>query len=1099
MSSWFLTPEEWLVRSSLAGGVLLLVGVLLMWLTPQPARRQRIGELALGSSLLVAILCALPAWSPWSIPLLHEPTKTGGPPAERDALVVTPVEDDALKLPVWTDERLLLAVRPEESAVTDASLALATTLTVAAPEVEGEQTDEGPGWQTTLSVFVAGYGMMMVLLFGRCLLGHIGLRRMWSASSSPSPPVARLFAHLTQGWWLRPRLGVSSRVALPVSFGLWRPTVLIPASFCHPARRDDLRQVLVHELTHLARLDSWSCLLVAVGQAIYFYLPWFWWVRKQVRLCQEFVADAAAAALTSTEDYAEYLVSLTGYAAPRLPVGARVMGVKGSNSELFRRVTMLLNSSHVENRPPRWWSALTAGAFLAVAVIVSGVGLRATARADEGKSDVTVQARIGDDQELEVILVSPDPSDEKRFIVVSPKETDAHWLMDLQPHFAVAPEQVLVWAELAQDAPAYFTLQKPEATERWVIVTDPAGKEEKKVMTFQPSGTTGGQRIFLADPTGKGEKQFFTVQADPSGERRVIVVDPEGKGEKKTVTVTAADALKARIAGAKEARQVEVVETTKDGKRYIIIIVDDDAKKEGAAKTPLKLELVKPAAEKAKRQADEAAKRALELIKARQGENDPAAAKKLLEEVIKKAEPKQEVPNKQVIEEIRKAIEKHTPQQDAEQLQKAMEAYRKALEEKVAPERLKKLQLDTKAKVEAEIKKAEEAAREAKAAAEKKLRVVDTEAATRYKAAAEKFAEAAKKGEYYAHVKTGGGKLGVSIAAPSEALMAQLDLPKGQGLVIESVAADSPAAKAGFKAHDVLVEFNGKPVSSDVEAFVKAVSELKAGTKVDAQVLRKGRKTAVRGVVLADADPDRAKFFEYKLAPGGKLELKTPSDLKDFQKFEWRKAEPFKKLDLEKSLKGKDLDALKKLEGVELELKGLKDADAIKKLKDIELKVKDVKLDELKEIELDFKKKPTEKGKSETSKIIDVIVETSELGEPAKAKPGDKLYSLKREATRTPATVKLFEAKDAAERKVNITMTRDGDKFTVKSEEQNLVITVTGKVKDGKAAIDAIQVDADGAEKKYDDLDKAPENVQKRVKKLIELTEKGKVDFNIED
>ena len=65
--------EQWLVHSVLAGGVLLLAGVGLMLWTRQPARRQRIGELAVVSSLLVAVLCLWSGWLPVAIPLWAPP------------------------------------------------------------------------------------------------------------------------------------------------------------------------------------------------------------------------------------------------------------------------------------------------------------------------------------------------------------------------------------------------------------------------------------------------------------------------------------------------------------------------------------------------------------------------------------------------------------------------------------------------------------------------------------------------------------------------------------------------------------------------------------------------------------------------------------------------------------------------------------------------------------------------------------------------------------------------------------------------------------------------------------------------------------------
>ncbi|HEV2949744.1 MAG TPA: PDZ domain-containing protein, partial [Gemmataceae bacterium] len=96
------------------------------------------------------------------------------------------------------------------------------------------------------------------------------------------------------------------------------------------------------------------------------------------------------------------------------------------------------------------------------------------------------------------------------------------------------------------------------------------------------------------------------------------------------------------------------------------------------------------------------------------------------------------------------------------------------------------------------------------------------------------------------------GRLGVRVHSPSDTLADQLDLPKGQGLVIGQVAADGPAAKAGIKNNDILLEFNGKPVPNNVQEFVRVVHEVKPDTKVDAVVLRKGKKETIKGLTLPE-------------------------------------------------------------------------------------------------------------------------------------------------------------------------------------------------------------------------------------------------------
>ena len=59
------------------------------------------------------------------------------------------------------------------------------------------------------------------------------------------------------------------------------------------------------------------------------------------------------------------------------------------------------------------------------------------------------------------------------------------------------------------------------------------------------------------------------------------------------------------------------------------------------------------------------------------------------------------------------------------------------------------------------------------------------------------------------------------------------------GVVVEDVEADSPAQKAGFKAGDVVVEFDGERVRSTLQ-FMRLVQETLAG-------VRCGRPSRVTG------------------------------------------------------------------------------------------------------------------------------------------------------------------------------------------------------------------------------------------------------------
>lgn len=64
------------------------------------------------------------------------------------------------------------------------------------------------------------------------------------------------------------------------------------------------------------------------------------------------------------------------------------------------------------------------------------------------------------------------------------------------------------------------------------------------------------------------------------------------------------------------------------------------------------------------------------------------------------------------------------------------------------------------------------------------------------------------------------------------------------GVVIESVDEDGPAAKAGLKSGDIVVEFDGERVRS-VRQFTRLVSETPEGRSVAAAVLRDGQRVTV--------------------------------------------------------------------------------------------------------------------------------------------------------------------------------------------------------------------------------------------------------------
>lgn len=94
-------------------------------------------------------------------------------------------------------------------------------------------------------------------------------------------------------------------------------------------------------------------------------------------------------------------------------------------------------------------------------------------------------------------------------------------------------------------------------------------------------------------------------------------------------------------------------------------------------------------------------------------------------------------------------------------------------------------------------------------------------------------------------IKLGDYWIGLGCAPAGDALRSQLGLEEGQGLVVESVMPDTPAAKAGIQLHDVLIKAGDKPLGGlpDLLDAVEAAKE----NELTLELIRggKSRKIAV--------------------------------------------------------------------------------------------------------------------------------------------------------------------------------------------------------------------------------------------------------------
>ena len=187
------------------------------------------------------------------------------------------------------------------------------------------------------------------LVLGRLLLGFLAIQLI-----SRRTEIVEQASWLALARSLAADLGVaritfrrSDRASMPMAFGIWRPTVLMPAAADEwPEER--LRIVLLHELAHVKRRDCLTHMLAQVTCALYWFNPLAWIAARRVRAERERACDDLVLATgTPGADYADQLLEIARVMRagrfPSLVAGASL--AMAHRSQLEGRLMAILDPS----------------------------------------------------------------------------------------------------------------------------------------------------------------------------------------------------------------------------------------------------------------------------------------------------------------------------------------------------------------------------------------------------------------------------------------------------------------------------------------------------------------------------------------------------------------------------------------------------------------------------------------------------------------------------------------------------------------------------------------------------------------------------------
>ena len=105
-----------------------------------------------------------------------------------------------------------------------------------------------------------------------------------------------------------------------------------------------------------------------------------------------------------------------------------------------------------------------------------------------------------------------------------------------------------------------------------------------------------------------------------------------------------------------------------------------------------------------------------------------------------------------------------------------------------------------------------------------------------------------------------------------------IGLGKAQGALVSAVEPDSPAAKAGIEAGDIIVKYDGKDIEK-VADLPRMVGNTKPGSKAEVTVFRRGQLRNL-SIVVAEVEPEEvAQVQTDEAAESGSIATATAKKL----------------------------------------------------------------------------------------------------------------------------------------------------------------------------------------------------------------------------
>ncbi|MEP7343469.1 MAG: M56 family metallopeptidase [Acidobacteriota bacterium] len=191
---------------------------------------------------------------------------------------------------------------------------------------------------------IAAWLLFCAVMMARILHSYYSLRvlsRSFGATSDDQQARAQYLADLF-GIRRHVRLFTTTRVAMPMTIGAFKPIIVLPLDLSHALSPTEFDSVVAHELAHIKRWDYLTNLLQRLAQAFLFFHPAVWFIGRQLMIERELACDDWAVKMCEPRRYASCLARLVEILSDSRPLAAAA-GILFGKHVISRRVEMILN------------------------------------------------------------------------------------------------------------------------------------------------------------------------------------------------------------------------------------------------------------------------------------------------------------------------------------------------------------------------------------------------------------------------------------------------------------------------------------------------------------------------------------------------------------------------------------------------------------------------------------------------------------------------------------------------------------------------------------------------------------------------------------